>query len=103
MEGTLRVNIDNSEIFSFIEKAASEAVKRANIDAKIKNEAGQEIDKYVKKAIEDGSFYQSVAKNVAVIMVKEMPIDKLVSMIDMSELQNAVAEKIAEKMIVKMK
>lgn len=101
VNGTFEIdtNIINCNINNAIQKSISNAISNLNIKERVEGQANRVMKKHVEKMIENGSFYDSIAKN----LVTKIDISKIIEMIDMNELKVMIAERVSQKIVEKMK
>lgn len=94
----IEIEIDKHMINNSIQKVISSSIKSYNIESRVHQEIKNKLTKSVNKAIENGSFYDSLAKNV----LSQIDQSVIISKIDIKELQEMIAEKIAIKLVSKI-
>lgn len=95
----LELNLNDKQINSLVQQYISQCYSKSNVENRIYSYATQRISKRIDQMINDGTLLDAIAKRV----IKEIPIDKLIPLIDKDKLNDAIVEKLSKHLINKMK
>lgn len=98
VNGNFNIEIDTTEINDAVQKAISHTLSGLNIKERIEGRINQAVKKNTDKIFQSGTFYNSLAKNIAPLI----DVSRVIEEIDMDELKNLIAEKVSTKLIEKM-
>lgn len=99
VNGNFAFDIDMNVINNAVQNSVSKTIAGLNIKERIDRQVNQVMQKHVNKAIQGGSFYNSLAKNV----IANIDVTKIIEMIDMNELKTMIAERVSQKIVERMK
>lgn len=99
VNGNFTFDIDMNVINNAVQNSVSKTIAGLNIKERIDRQVNQVMQKHANKAIQDGSFYNSLAKNV----IANIDVTKIIEMIDMNELKTMIAERVSQKIVERMK
>lgn len=99
VNGNFAFDIDMNVINNAVQNSVSKTIASLNIKERVDTQVNRVMQKHADKAISDGSFYESLAKNLAT----KIDISKIIEMIDMNELKTMIAERVSQKIVEKMK
>lgn len=99
VNGNFAFDIDMNVINNAIQNSISKTIANLNIKERVDAQVNKVMQKHADKAIQSGSFYDSLAKNLAT----KIDISKIIEMIDMNELKVMIAERVSQKIVEKMK
>lgn len=99
VNGSFAFDIDMNVVNNAVQNAISKTIANLNIKERVDAQVNKVMQKHADKAIQSGSFYDSLAKNLAT----KIDISKIIEMIDMNELKVMIAERVSQKIVEKMK
>ena len=99
VNGSFAFDIDMNVINNAVQNSISKTIANLNIKERVDAQVNKVMQKHADKAIQNGSFYDSLAKNLAT----KIDISKIIEMIDMNELKVMIAERVSQKIVEKMK
>lgn len=99
VNGSFTFDIDMNVINNAVQNSISKTIANLNIKERVDAQVNKLMQKHADKAIQNGSFYDSLAKNLAT----KIDISKIIEMIDMNELKVMIAERVSQKIVEKMK
>lgn len=99
VNGSFVFDIDMNVINNAVQNSISKTIANLNIKERVDAQVNKVMQKHADKAIQNGSFYDSIAKN----LVTKIDISKIIEMIDMNELKVMIAERVSQKIVEKMK
>lgn len=94
----LDLNLSNKQINSLVQQYITQCYSKSDIDNRIYSYATQRISKRIDQMINDGTLLDAIAKRV----IKEVPMDKLITLIDKDKLNEVITERISKHLINKM-
>lgn len=99
VNGSFEFDINMNVINNAVQNSISKTIAGLNIKERVDAQVNKLMQKHADKAIQNGSFYDSLAKNLAT----KIDISKIIEMIDMNELKVMIAERVSQKIVEKMK
>ena len=100
MRGNFSIEIEVKEdmLNDGIQKVISKSIKSLDIDTKVTTEVIKRIGRTMDKSFKDGTFLCAVAKNVA----SKININDVIALIDIDELKEIIANRIANNILNKI-
>lgn len=98
MKCNTTIEIDTTLLNNAIQGAVSNVLKQSNIQDKLYSYGVDKIRTYTMKAEKDGRFVQSVAKEIS----QNIPVDKILELLDVKELEAKIIERVSEALVTKM-
>ena len=92
------IEIDTTLLNNAIQMAVSNALKQSNILDMLHSYGIDKIRTYTMKAEKDGRLVQSVAKEIS----QNIPIDKILELLDVKELEAKIIKRVSEALVTKM-
>jgi hypothetical protein len=94
----IELNLKDNQINSLVQQYITQCYSKSNIEDRIYSYATQRISKKIDQMINDGTLLDAVAKRV----IKDMPIEQLISLVDKDKLNEVVVERVSKCLINKM-
>lgn len=95
----IELNLKDNQINSLVQQYVTQCYSKSNIEDRIYSYATQRISKKIDQMINDGTLLDAVAKRV----IKDMPIEQLISLVDEDKLNEVVVERVSKCLINRMK
>lgn len=95
----IELNLKDNQINSLVQQYVTQCYSKSNIENRIYSYATQRISKKIDQMINDGTLLDAVAKRV----IKDMPIEQLISLVDKDKLNEVVVERVSKCLINRMK
>lgn len=95
----IELNLKDNQINSLVQQYVTQCYSKSNIEDRIYSYATQRISKKIDQMINDGTLLDAVAKRV----IKDMPIEQLISLVDKDKLNEVVVERVSKCLINRMK
>lgn len=94
----IELNLKDNQINSLVQQYVTQCYSKSNIEDRIYSYATQRISKKIDQMINDGTLLDAIAKRV----IKDMPIEQLISLVDKDKLNEVVIERVSKCLINKM-
>lgn len=94
----IELNLKDNQINSLVQQYVTQCYSKSNIEDRIYSYATQRISKKIDQMINDGTLLDAIAKRV----IKDMPIEQLISLVDKYKLNEVVVERVSKCLINKM-
>lgn len=94
----IELNLKDNQINSLVQQYVTQCYSKSNIEDRIYSYATQRISKKIDQMINDGTLLDAIAKRV----IKDMPIEQLISLVDKDKLNEVVVERVSKCLINKM-
>lgn len=95
----IELNLKDTQINSLVQQYVTQCYSKSNIADRIYSYATQRISKKIDQMINDGTLLDAIAKRV----IKDMPIEQLISLVDKDKLNEVVVERVSKCLINRMK
>ncbi len=95
----IELNLKDNQINSLVQQYVTQCYSKSNIEDRIYSYATQRISKKIDQMINDGTLLDAIAKRV----IKDMPIEQLISLVDKDKLNEVVVERVSKCLINRMK
>lgn len=95
----IELNLKDNQINSLVQQYVAQCYSKSNIADRIYSYATQRISKKIDQMINDGTLLDAIAKRV----IKDMPIEQLISLVDKDKLNEVVVERVSKCLINRMK
>lgn len=95
----IELNLKDNQINSLVQQYVTQCYSKSNIEDRIYSYATQRISKKIDQMINNGTLLDAIAKRV----VKDIPIEQLISLIDKDKLNEVVVERVSKCLINRMK
>ena len=100
---SMELNLNDKQLNQIVQKYISDCYKQSNICDKIYSYGTNRISKKIDQMVNDGSLMDSVARQVARNISKDIPLERLMEFVDMDKLNEAVIERVSKYVINKIK
>ena len=98
MKCNTTIDIDTNLLNNAIQGAVSNALKQSDIKDKLYSYGVDKIRTYAMRAERDGRLVQSVAKEIS----HNIPVDKILELLDVKKLETKIIERVSEALVTKM-
>lgn len=99
VNGNFAFELDMNVINNAVQNSISKTISGLNIKERVDAQVNKVMQKHADKAIQNGSFYDSLAKN----LISKIDIAQIIEKLDMDELKVMIAERVSQKIVEKMK
>ena len=97
-KGNLEVTIDSVALNNCVQETIKKIYNSSDIQNRIMQYTKKKVDNYVDNVHRNGSIVKQASKRVA----KEVDVNEILKLIDVDDLKNRIADKVAKHLISKM-